>query len=44
MVVVSHDRHFRRKVAETELELENGRLVPYAARCRHAVPFPAAAE
>jgi cobalt/nickel transport system ATP-binding protein len=38
LVVVSHDRHFRRKVAATELQLEAGRLVPYAARCRHAPP------
>ena len=45
LVVVSHDRHFRRKVATSELELEGGRLVPYAARCRHAeAPLRDAAE
>jgi cobalt/nickel transport system ATP-binding protein len=38
LVVVSHDRHFRRKVSVDEFELEAGRLVPYAARCRHAEP------
>lgn len=38
LVVVSHDRHFRRRVADTELQLEDGRLLPYAARCRHAEP------
>lgn len=45
LVVVSHDRHFRRKVAASELALEGGRLVPYAARCRHAdAPLRDAAE
>jgi len=36
IVLVSHDRHFRRKVADTELQLCDGRLMPYAAKCRHA--------
>ena len=44
MVVVSHDRHFRRKVADTELQLEDGGLVPYTARCRHAPALKDAAE
>ena len=38
LVVVSHDRHFRRKVTTTELELEGGRLVAYAPRCPNAEP------
>ena len=38
LVVVSHDRHFRRKVTTAELQLERGRLVPYTVRCDHAEP------
>lgn len=45
IVLVSHDRHFRRKVADTELLLCDGRLMPYAAKCRHAErPLRDAAE
>jgi cobalt/nickel transport system ATP-binding protein len=44
LVVVSHDRHFRRKVAEIELQLADGRLVPYTARCHHATFLEDAAE
>ncbi len=40
LVVVSHDRHFRRKIVEDELALDGGRLVPYAPRCRHAGDAP----
>ena len=38
LVVVSHDRHFRRKVTTGELQLERGRLAPYIVRCDHAEP------
>jgi cobalt/nickel transport system ATP-binding protein len=38
LVVVSHDRHFRRKVTTSELQLEDGRLMPYTVRCEHAEP------
>lgn len=38
LLIVSHDRHFRRRVAVEEVRLEAGRLVPYAPRCRHARP------
>lgn len=41
LVVVSHDRHFRRKIVDVELALDGGRLVPYAPRCRHAGDAPA---
>ena len=36
LLVVSHDRHFRSRIAATELCLERGRLVPHVPRCRHA--------
>ncbi len=36
-VIVTHDAHFRRKVAERELELKRGRLVEHRPRCRHAL-------
>ncbi|WP_299444592.1 ABC transporter ATP-binding protein [uncultured Rhodospira sp.] len=36
MVVVSHDAHFRRKVATRALRLEAGALVPHDPACRHA--------
>ena len=38
LVVVSHDRHFRRRVTTDERRLESGRLVPYVPRCTYAEP------
>ncbi len=37
MVVVSHDPHFRRKIGNRTLRLNDGLLVEPAASCRHAV-------
>lgn len=46
IVIVTHDVHFRRKVASDEWRLAEGRLVPYSPACRHAPDRPntAAAE
>lgn len=38
LVVISHDRHFRRRVTTEERQLEAGRLVPYVPRCTYAEP------
>lgn len=36
MVIISHDAHFRAKLATRTLKLEGGALVPAAPRCRNA--------
>ncbi|WP_417840821.1 energy-coupling factor ABC transporter ATP-binding protein [Terasakiella sp.] len=36
MIVISHDPHFRRKVTKSHLNLEDGRLIPPAPKCKHA--------
>jgi cobalt/nickel transport system ATP-binding protein len=36
MVIVSHDAHFRRKVATRALRLDKGALIPFEPACRHA--------
>ncbi|SDD80030.1 cobalt/nickel transport system ATP-binding protein [Rhodospira trueperi] len=36
MVIVSHDAHFRRKMATRSLRLDKGALAPYEPACRHA--------
>ncbi len=37
LLIVSHDAHFRRKVAMSELRLEQGRLIDHEPRCPHAL-------
>lgn len=37
MVLVSHDPHFRRKIGNRTLRLNEGQLIEPAASCRHAV-------
>lgn len=37
MVIISHDPHFRRKIATRTLRLEDGRVTEPEAHCRHAV-------